>query len=89
MSDVKCYANYSNLQWNCSRETVNSIACSYLICYRNLIRYSDYVLQYDVPVTAGPAWCLASNHSNTRLAVSMDYMNIGICFGHIDIDVSV
>lgn len=72
MSNLKCYVNYSSLWWNSSRETVDSIACSYLLCDWNLIRYSDYILQYDIPVTAGPAWCLASNHSKTRLAVSMD-----------------
>ena len=35
---------------------------------------------YGIPLcfflTAGPSWCLASNQSNTHLAVSIDHMNI-------------
>ena len=79
MYNFKCHANYSSLLWNFSTETVNSSGCSFLSCYHNLTKYSVPVLQYDIPVTAGPSWCLASNHSNTRLAVSMDHMNIRIC----------
>lgn len=35
-------------------------------------------VKYDIPVTAGPCWCLASNHSNTRLAAGTEdgYINI-------------
>jgi hypothetical protein len=79
MYNLKCYAYYSSLWWNCSRETVNSSAWSFFSFY-NLTKYSVRILQYDIAVTAGPSWCLASNHNNTRLAVSMDRMNIRICY---------
>jgi len=35
-------------------------------------------MQFDIPVTAGPCWCLESNRSKTRLAVSMSHMKISM-----------
>lgn len=55
-----------------------SSAVRYLHCFDSLSEYSDCILQFDTPVTAGPCWCLGSNHNSTRLAVSMGYVNTDV-----------
>lgn len=64
----------------CLHEIIHtgSSAVWYLHSFDNLSEYSDYILQFDIPVTAGPSWCLGSNHNNTRLAVSMGYVITGV-----------